>query len=242
MDSILLVSDNADLALLLRGPLATAGFRLSLALQTPGGLIESLDRGHCAVLLDATAKGAIQMVRWCHSRSTVPIVVVSPHKHRAELIAALESGAADYIAGPLDPDEVIARVRAVLRRQLPRQSLAGQTLDVGGIHIATASRAVRVCGALVELTSVEYDILEYLVREAGRAVSRDELMAAACRREASPLDRSLDVHVSHLRRKLLSHGTRIRTVRGIGYMMALGEDVPESMNHASCPGALKPSE
>ncbi|HEU4686968.1 MAG TPA: response regulator transcription factor [Vicinamibacterales bacterium] len=226
MESIVLVSDNADLALLLRGPLAAVGFRLSLALQTPGGLIESLDGGHCVVLLDATARGSMQMLQWCRLRSTVPIVVVSPHRHRAELVAALESGAADYIAGPLDPDEVIARIRAVLRRERPRQSLSGQTLDVGGIQIAPAARAVRVCGALVELTSVEYDILEYLVREAGRAVSRDELMAAACRRQASPLDRSLDVHVSHLRRKLLSHGTRIRTVRGIGYMMALVEDVP----------------
>lgn len=225
MESILLVSDSADLALLLRGPLAAAGFRLSLALQTPGGLIESLDGGHSAVMLDATANGAMRMVLWCRSRSTVPIVVVSPHKHRAELIAALESGAADYIAGPLDPLEVIARIRAVLRRQLPRRWFSEQTLDVGGIHVSTAARAVRVCGALVELTSVEYDILEYLVREAGRAVSRDELMAAACRREASPLDRSLDVHVSHLRRKLLSHGTHIRTVRGIGYMMAVGDDV-----------------
>ncbi len=226
MESIVLVSDNADLALLLRGPLAAVGFRLSLALQTPGGLIESLDGGHCVVLLDATARGSMQMLQWCRLRSTVPIIVVSPHRHRAELVAALESGAADYIAGPLDPDEVIARIRAVLRRERPRQSLSGQTLDVGGIQIAPAARAVRVCGALVELTSVEYDILEYLVREAGRAVSRDELMAAACRRQASPLDRSLDVHVSHLRRKLLSHGTRIRTVRGIGYMMALVEDVP----------------
>ncbi len=226
MESIVLVSDNADLALLLRGPLAAVGFRLSLALQTPGGLIESLDGGHCVVLLDATARGSMQMLQWCRLRSTVPIIVVSPHRHRAELVAALESGAADYIAGPLDPDEVIARIRAVLRRERPRQSLSGQTLDVGGIQIAPAARAVRVCGTLVELTSVEYDILEYLVREAGRAVSRDELMAAACRRQASPLDRSLDVHVSHLRRKLLSHGTRIRTVRGIGYMMALVEDVP----------------
>jgi two-component system response regulator CpxR len=225
VESILLVSDSTDLALLLRGPLAAAGFRLSLALQTPGGLIESLDGGHTAVMLDATANGAMRMVLWCRSRSTVPIVVVSPHKHRAELIAALESGAADYIAGPLDPLEVIARIRAVLRRQLPRRSFSEQTLDVGGIHVSTAARAVRVCGAPVELTSIEYDILEYLVREAGRAVSRDELMAAACRREASPLDRSLDVHVSHLRRKLLSHGTHIRTVRGIGYMMAVGDDV-----------------
>ena len=130
LEYILLVSDNVDLALLLRGPLAAAGFRLSLALQTPGGLIESVDGGHCVVLLDATAKGAMPMVQWCRSRSTVPIVVVSPHKHRAELVAALEGGAADYIAGPLDPDEVIARIRAVLRRQRPRQSLSGQMLVV----------------------------------------------------------------------------------------------------------------
>ncbi len=218
---ILLVSDNADLALLLRGPLTAAGFRLSLAMQAPGGLIESLDGGHGAVLLDATTRGSMQIVQWCRSRSPVPIVVVSPHKHRAELIAALESGAADYIAGPLDLDEVIARIRAVLRRQQLCPPLPGQTIDIGGLHIATASRAVRVCGVVIELTSVEYDILEYLAREAGRAVSRDELMAAACRRQASPIDRSLDVHISHLRRKLLSHGARIRTVRGIGYMMAV---------------------
>jgi two-component system, OmpR family, response regulator CpxR len=226
VESILLVSDNAHLALLLRAPLASAGFRLSLATQTPGGLIESLDGGHCAVLLDATAKAVepMQMVRWCRSRSTVPIVVLSPHKHRAELVAALDSGAADYVGGPLDPDEVIARVRAAVRRQHCRQSLSGSILDIGGLQIATASRAVRIGDAIVDLTSVEYDILEYLAREAGRAVSRDELMAAACRRHASPLDRSLDVHVSRLRRKLHAHGARIRTVRGIGYMMTGADD------------------
>ena len=226
MESILLVSDHTDLALTLRAPLASVGIKLSLAMRAPGGLIESLDGGHCAVLLDATAKGvgSVRMLQWCRSRSKVPIVVLSPHKHRGELVAALESGAADYIGGPLDPDEVIARIRAVLRRQQPCSSLSGQRLDIGGLQIATASRAVRIDGALVELTSVEYDILEYLVREVGRTVSRDELMAAACRRQASPLDRSLDVHVSRLRRKLQSQGGRIRTVRGIGYMMAAADD------------------
>ena len=84
----------------------------------------------------------------------------------------------------------------------------------------TASRLVWVDGCVVGLTSAEYDILEYLAREVGRVVSRDELMEASCRRQASPLDRALDVHISHLRRKLRQHGSHIRTVRGIGYMMA----------------------
>lgn len=219
--SILLISDDADLSLLIREPLAAAGFRLSWAVHTRDGVIESLDGGHSVVLLDVSTKDAdaVRVVEWCRSRSTVPIVVLSPSRHRAGLVAALDAGAADYIAGPIDPDEVVARVRVVLRERAARQCDIGQLLEVGDIQLETASRRVRVEGRIVTLTSVEYDVLEYLMRERGRAVSRDELMAAVCRRAASPLDRSLDVHVSHVRRKLGSHGSRIRTIRGTGYMM-----------------------
>jgi two-component system response regulator CpxR len=105
--------------------------------------------------------------------------------------------------------------------ELRDRSGGREALATGAILIVPASRSVRLGGATVELTSVEYSILERLARNAGHVVSRDELMRQACGREASPLDRSLDVHVSHLRRKLRHGGARIVTVRGAGYMLAL---------------------
>jgi two-component system response regulator CpxR len=97
-----------------------------------------------------------------------------------------------------------------------------EALEAGGVRLVPSAREVRCAGAAVDVTTVEYDLLEYLVRAAGRAVSRDELTAALYRRRATPFDRALDVHVSNLRKKLGRHGARIRTVRGVGYLFQAG--------------------
>lgn len=151
------------------------------------------------IIVDAAASGdqVRETVQRLRSRSDIPVIVMS---------------------APIDPDDVAARVDAILRRE--RRAPPRQVLDVGDIQITPASRIVRIAGGVVDLTSIEYDILEYLARDAGHVVSRDELMGAVCRREASPLDRSLDVHISHLRRKLQRHGSQILTIRGVGHMLA----------------------
>lgn len=228
---ILLISEDAELSSLLRTALGGAGFRVSLETRAARGFRECMDGNYCLVLLDIATQrgGAAPTLRWIRARRPIPIVVLSSCRHREDLAEMLDGGADDYVGGLIDPEEVIARVRAVLRRSNGGGPVP-ERLEAGAIRIATASRRVRAADVAVELTSVEYDILEYLVRRAGRAVCRDELMAVACRRQASPLDRSLDVHVSHLRRKLGPHGRQIRTIRGVGYMLAAGDpDSPEAM-------------
>ena len=128
-------------------------------------------------------------------------------RHRLVLVDAARTG--------IDVDQVV--------RQLRSGAGFGSTLDVGPIQIAPGSRTVRVDGAPIELTSLEYAILERLAREPGQVVSRDALMRAACGRAASPLDRSLDVHMSNLRRKLGRRASQIVTVRGSGYVLRAAE-------------------
>lgn len=225
---ILLISDNLELSGRIQPALESRGLRLVREGQAGRALRDPLEGRYRAVLLDAGATGveALEMVRRLRSRSSVPLIVLSALTDRTGLAAMFDSGADDYVGGPIDADEVVARIHAALRRGSRYRHLPGEVLELGGIRLMPASRRTQVDGETIELTSVEYDILEYLVREAGRIVPRDELTAAVCRREASPLDRSIDVHISHLRRKLKRHRTRIRTVRGIGYLLAIAEADP----------------
>jgi two-component system response regulator CpxR len=137
---------------------------------------------------------------------------------KQDRVAGLDAGADDYLPKPFDPDELVARIRAVLRRLGRRTFPEADILEVNGVKLSPGTRQVWTDGRSVDLTTIEFDILDLIVRSAGRVVSRDELTAAIHQRPASPLDRSLDVHVSHLRKKLARRGTMIRTVRGVGYL------------------------
>ena len=137
---------------------------------------------------------------------------------KADRVAGLDAGADDYLPKPFDPDELVARIRAVLRRSCRLASAGGDALEVNGIKLSPGTRQVWSEGQSVDLTTIEFDILDLIMRSAGRIVSREELTAVIHQRPASPLDRSLDVHVSHLRKKLGARGGLIRTVRGVGYL------------------------
>jgi len=218
--AVLLVSDRADLPLLLRGPCAARGLRLAWEPDAVRGLGPAAE-GYRLVLLDAATTGvdAANAVKAFRSRSTLPLVVISVLTRAADPVATLENGADDYVGGPLDPEEVVARVRAVLRRQGDVRTSSG-IAEAGGVWLDRTSREARIDGEEVDLTSVEFDLLEHLVRNAGRKVLRDDLTRAGWGRQASPLDRSLDVHISRLRRKIRA-GARIVTMRGVGYMLAV---------------------
>jgi two-component system response regulator CpxR len=131
-------------------------------------------------------------------------------------VLGLNAGADDYVPKPFDADELHARIHAVLRRG-SRERVDSITA-IGNLRLDSATRDVRMSGARVELTSVEFDILELLARSVGRIVSRDEITMLIFGRESTPYDRFLDVHISHLRKKLECGKTLIRAVRGVGYI------------------------
>jgi len=147
--------------------------------------------------------------------------MITASSDEADRVSGLDAGADDYLSKPFGIDELLARIRAVLRRTGRVSQTRPTRLVASGITIETGLREVRIGADMVQVTSTEYELLEYLVRHAGRIVSRDELMPVVCQREASSLDRSLDVHVSRLRRKLADRASTIRTVRGVGYMFGV---------------------
>ena len=132
-------------------------------------------------------------------------------------IIGLELGADDYLPKPFNPRELAARIRAVLRRYAPRPVSPSSRLEVNGVTLDPGAREVFSNGKPVELTTFEFDVLELLMRSAGRVLSRDALMENFYSRKATPFDRSLDMHISHLRKKLEHGETLIKTIRGVGY-------------------------
>jgi two-component system response regulator CpxR len=222
--SILLVDDDVELCGLMREFFAEHGLHLETVNDARRGLSRALSGSHDLVLLDVMLPGldGFELLRQVRKRSIVPIIFLTARTARDDRITGLEAGADDYLPKPFEPDELVARIRAVLRRvnRTVNPSRESEVLDVNGVRLAPGTRQVWRHGEPVEVTSIEFDILELIVRSAGRIISRDELTASIYQRPASPFDRSLDVHVSHLRKKLGRLGGLIRTVRGVGYMFA----------------------
>jgi two-component system response regulator CpxR len=218
--SLLLIDDDADLCASVSDFLAQHGLRLDIEHDGRRGVARLLDGQYDLALLDVMlpALDGVEVLRHVRRRSAVPVIVLSARTDRADRVAGLEAGADDYLPKPFATDELLARIRAVLRRVRPERATPVDVLVINGVTLDPGSRDLWIDGERVDITSTEYDILEHLMRAAGRVVSRDELMMAVCRREASPFDRSLDVHISHLRKKLERQRTLIRTVRGVGYL------------------------
>ena len=204
-------------------------FHLEAAHDGPSGLKRALGGGFDVILLDVMIPvlDGFEVLRALRRRSATPVIMLTARTEREDRIGGLDLGADDYLPKPFEPGELLARIRAVLRR-------AGHTeqreerLTRGALSVDPALRSASIDNEPIDLTSLEFDILLLLVRAAGRIVSRDEITAALHQRESTPFERSLDVHISHLRKKL-SRGEEapIRTIRGVGYMLApvSGEDV-----------------
>jgi two-component system response regulator CpxR len=196
------------------------GLRLECQRDLRRGLACALEGRPSLVMLDAALLdgNVLDVLRRIRLRTWVPLIMLADRMDRADRIASLEAGADDHWIKPFDPEEAAARVLALLRRSGLAPLLPAGRLAIGGITVEPTFRHVSVDGERIDVTSLEYDLLEYLVRAAGRIVSRDELMAVIVQREASPLDRALDVHVSRLRKKLGARRMLIKTVRGAGYV------------------------
>ncbi len=219
--SILLIDDDSALATLMSEYFAGHGFQLNSAPDGREGLGQALGGRYDLVILDATLPtlDGFEVLRQLRRRSDVPVIMLTARTHQQERIAGLEAGADDYLPKPFAPGELLARVRAVLRRAGHLMRSPRGVVQVGDIRLNPGTRTVSRGDEPIALTSIEFDILDLLMRSAGRIVSRDQIAAILYQRETTPYERSVDVHVSHLRKKLeQSERSLIRTVRGVGYL------------------------
>lgn len=223
--SLLLVDDDAELCSMMVEFFANAGYLLDVAHNGREGLARTIEGAYDLIILDVMLPiiNGFTVLDETRKRKAVPIIMLTARVESRDRIQGLDRGADDYLPKPFEPDELLARVRAVLRRVAGSQ-LGSSPKQYGNIRINASTREVWRDGNAVELTALEFDIFNLLVRSAGRIVSRDEIMAALFSRLPSPYDRSLDVHISHLRKKLEHGRMLIRTVRGIGYVFALEQD------------------
>jgi DNA-binding response OmpR family regulator len=218
--SLLLVDDDVELCAMIKEFFAAAGFDVDSACNGAEGLQRALDGPYDLAILDVMlpAMDGFSILEQLRRRKALPVIMLTARVQQKDRIRGLNAGADDYLPKPFDPDELLARVRAVLRRAEPpkRAEIPDWTFD--SLRISPATREVWAAGAPVDLTEMEFDLLVLLVHSGGRVVSREEISTALFAREASPYDRFLDVHMSHLRKKLKTGRKLIRTIRGVGYM------------------------
>jgi len=226
---ILLIDDDAELCALLEEFLRREGFDVECEQEGHQGLHKALAGGVDLIILDVMLPGidGFEILRRLRSQVKTPVIMLTARGEDVDRIIGLELGADDYLPKPFNPRELAARVRAVLRRYEARPPEPSARLEVNGVTIDPGSREAFSNGKRVELTTFEFDILEMLMRAAGRVLSRDALMESFYNRKATPFDRSIDMHISHLRKKLERGDALIKTIRGVGYQFARApEDAP----------------
>jgi two-component system, OmpR family, response regulator CpxR len=214
---ILIVDDDEELASLLSELLTREGFLVDMQHDGVKGLAAALGGGYDLLVLDVMLPGmdGFEILRRVRRESRLPVLMLTARGEDEDRIIGLELGADDYLPKPFNTRELVARVRAIMRRLEERRP--GVKFEVNGISIDPGTRDVTRNGTPVEVTTFEFDILETLMRAAGRVVSRDDLMEELYGRKATPFDRSVDMHISHLRKKLEGDKPLIKTVRGVGY-------------------------
>jgi len=222
---VLLVEDDHRLAALTKEYLEGHGVAVVHVADGKRGQDEALGGRYDAVLLDLMLPGkdGLEVCREIRARSDVPIIVLTARGEEADRVMGLELGADDYLAKPFSPRELLARIRAIVRRAKGRAGPAKDLVRVGTLVVDPAARSVRRAGREVALTGYEFTLLEALARRAGRVLSREQLMELARGSAEEAFDRSIDVHVSRLRQKLGDDPKRprlIKTVRGVGYLLA----------------------
>jgi DNA-binding response OmpR family regulator len=222
----LLIDDDARLAELLVEYLGQNEVRVTHAADGGRGLAALEGGGFDVVLLDVMMPGldGLEVCRRIRQKSSVPVLMLTARGDETDRVVGLELGADDYLPKPFSPRELLARIRAVLRRARPET--AGERLVVDDLVVDVGARQVRLGAREIELTGLEFDLLVALARRAGRVVAREALLELSGRGDTSVGERTVDVHVSHLRQKLGDDPrspTRIKTVRGVGYVLAARE-------------------
>jgi len=222
--SVLLVEDDRRLATLTREYLERHGLVVTLAVDGQRGLELALRQRFDAVLLDLMlpVMDGVEVCRRLRQQSDVPVLMITARGEEADRVLGLETGADDYVPKPFSPRELLARIRAAVRRARGQTGPRSRAVSVGGLSLEPTCRAATLDGRPLDLTGYEFDLLLCLAEHAGRVLSREQLMELARGSAEESFDRAIDVHISRLRQKLGDDPRQprfIRTVRGLGYQM-----------------------
>lgn len=228
MNKVLIIDDDEELCDLVTEYLTVEGFETEAVHDGQAGLDRAAAGEFDLAILDVMLPkmNGFDVLRNLRERSNLPVLMLTARGDDMERIVGLEIGADDYLPKPFNPRELVARLRAILRRIQPEAEGDGlpEKIAVDDLELSAASRSVKIADSEVSLTSVEFDLLAELVRHAGSVVKKDELSETVLERELSPYDRSLDMHISNLRKKLgprVDGGDRIRTIRSVGYIYTI---------------------
>jgi two-component system, OmpR family, response regulator CpxR len=226
LEKLLIIDDDAELCEMLSEYLRKEGFEVECIQHGVTGLERARVGDYHMIVLDVMLPGmnGFDLLRELRTSSDVPVLLLTARGDELDRIVGLEIGADDYLSKPFNARELLARIRAIGRRNAREQRPAGapkQPVRVGDVELDPASRTTTLNGKVLDVTTVEFNLLEMLLRAAGNVVNRDEIANVVLGRELSPFDRSIDVHISKLRKKLgnLPNGReRIKTIRNSGYM------------------------
>jgi DNA-binding response OmpR family regulator len=226
MNQILLIDDDEELCELVSEYLTVEGFEVESVHDGASGLERALSGNYDLVTLDVMLPkmNGFDVLRNLRGQSKIPVLMLTARGDDTERIVGLEIGADDYLPKPFNPRELVARIRAILRRvneTEDEKQTALEKLNVEDIEIAVAARSAKRNGEDLGLTSVEFELLYALLSEAGKIVKKEDLSEQVLDRKLSPYDRSLDMHISNLRKKLGDRADgdeRIKTIRSVGYI------------------------
>ena len=228
--TILIIDDDTELCALLKEYLGDEGFELETCHDGPSGLTRALAGQHALIVLDVMLPGCsgFEVLRKIRKQSDVPVLMLTARGDEVDRIVGLEIGADDYLGKPFNPRELVARIKAIFRRTQPQESDADTAAEpakyqVDDIILEGRTRRVFKQGEAVDLTAVEFNLLKVLLQSAGSVVSRETLNHEVLGRAYTAYDRSIDVHISKLRKKLgekVGSAERIQAIRGEGYLYA----------------------
>ncbi|MBP9726848.1 MAG: response regulator transcription factor [Gammaproteobacteria bacterium] len=222
--TVLLIDDDIDFCELLGEYLEREGFETLAAHDGISGYEAALDPNVNIIILDVMLPkmNGFEVLKKLKVNTATPVLMLTAKGDEADQLTGLNIGADDYLPKPCSPKLLVARLRAILRRVEPIVTETPEQLTVGNIYLDLATRATTIAGQLIELTNSEYNILCCLMKDVGKIVPKEDLSEQGLNRKIAAFDRSVDMHISHLRSKLDQAGhdsPRIRTIRGIGYIL-----------------------
>jgi len=226
MTRLLLIDDDKELSAMLGEYLTTEGIDVEYAYNGKQGIEKALAEDFDAIVLDVMMPGldGFEVLRRLRVESSVPVLMLTAKGDDVDRIVGLEIGADDYLPKPFNPRELLARLRAVLRRTQASSHQVDneQLLQIGLLELIPASRSALVAGKPLDLTSTEFNLLLTLIKQAGKVVSKETLSELSMGRKLEKYDRSIDMHMSNLRKKMAQSGVgeMIITVRGQGYQLS----------------------